>query len=45
MDDGRSVVDPFGSKLPQVLIHLRRQSAKFIHAHVDPSLTVMSARS
>ena len=28
-----------------VLIHLRGQLAKFIHAHADPSITVVSARS
>jgi hypothetical protein len=45
MDDGRSVVDPLGSKLLHVLIHLRRPSAKFIHAHVYPFIIVVSAKS
>jgi hypothetical protein len=45
IDDGRRVVDPLGRKLLHVLIHLCGQSAKFIHAHADPSITVVSARS
>jgi hypothetical protein len=34
-----------GRKLLHVLIHLRGQSAKFIHPHADPPNTILCAGS